>query len=249
MSTFLHKGEITMPILDGRGNYGDDENTSRNRLTEEALILSAGLAAGYTIMHKPLLAEELVPELGAMGRTAAKSLKLGLPIEETLAASKVGFQSLAADTAGSVQASEKLVEKGVLKSVMTGGDGAAPELAANIQLGANYAPEYAARHQALDPQYLGFTHKWPVEGVNIHDQGVNIVVTKNGHWVKMSNFEKPTADIHGLDILNTRVSRVSTYMEHTIAGEKQMTRVELELGKRDPVVLKGPVSAVEFWYQ
>ena len=123
------------------------------------------------------------------------------------------------------------------------------DLAANIRLGANPAPEYAAHSQPVGAEYLSFTRKWPVEGVNIHDQGVNLVVTHNGHWVKLENFGKPTADVHGLDILNTRIGQIRTWISpQAEGGSRKMTSVVLEMGRRDPIELIGQVKATEFWY-
>ena len=117
---------------------------------------------------------------------------------------------------------------------------------ADIELGARPGWQYANGAKELDAKYLGFTRGWPVEGVTVNKEGVNLFTTKNHHWVKIGPFDKPTADTHALDdLLNTYITNVRT----GASSGKEVSSIVL---KRDTASaygteLTGKLKPIEFW--
>lgn len=239
-----------MPIFENNAFANNDGHQNKahdnsSMLSAEAMMLSATIAAMAVVARKPALLRSAEPELKIFGETVERDL--GSSIAGGFEKSGLKAMSKEIFSAGDAATESKLVT-----GVSAGAKAQVAETsksAANAELGASYDPKYAARSQPLEARYLGFTRKWPVEGTTINDEGVNLYVTRNGHWVRMAGFEKPPADVHGLDILNTRIGDVRTTVQRTASGEdKNITSVILEMGRREPIKLTGQIKATEFWY-
>lgn len=255
-----------MPIFENQVNVWNsqgeksqfEQSEAKSRLSSQAFnyaALGAAVLTAAILVESKGNAPKLLPALIADGKSLSKAAwhDSGAIVDDLALGGKLRPMMRVGETAASETAA--IVDMPLAGKALTKGETAISgelmpsDLAANIRLGANPAPEYAARSQPVGAEYLNFTSKWPVEGVNIHDQGVNLVVTRNGHWVKLENFDKPTADVHGIDILNTRIGQIRTWISpQAEGGSRKMTSVVLEMGRRDPIELIGQVKATEFWY-
>ncbi len=249
-----------MPILENRilSNVlsNDNEHEASTKLSTQALEYTAVAALAATTL---LIATKgrVLPELALVGESAAgTSLRssrafgrqaLGL-VDDLAKPMKLAFDAV--DTkVGQIAGS-------TVKDAVTGSKGLVDDVAktlkpseklmADIELGARPGWQYANGAKELDAKYLGFTRGWPVEGVTVNKEGVNLFTTKNHHWVKIGPFDKPTADTHALDdLLNTYITNVRT----GASSGKEVSSIVL---KRDTASaygteLTGKLKPIEFW--
>ncbi len=254
--------------LESRRGTNYETQDASQKLSDQAVTLAAAattaLAAGVMLAASR---GRSMPQLIEIGETA---LTQALRSSKTLTRETFGLvrggvtafgregASFADDAlmAGNKSASNLMMRESAeatAPKVVTPGVADQAATSANIrhmELGARPAPQYAHGAKPIEEQYLGFIRKWPVEGVRVHPGGVDLYVTKNGHWLELKNFKDPGGRINGLDMLNTRISdvRVSS-LNSAINGsaDKPTTSVILEMGKRDPVKLTGQIKATEFW--
>ena len=249
-----------MPIFENHilSNVRSDENQheASTKLSTQALEYTAVAAVAAATL---LVASKgrVLPELALASESAAAS---GLRNSRALGRQVLG---LADDFAKPM----KLVVDGieskvgqaaaaVVKDTVSGSKGLADDavkalmpdekLMANIELGARPGWQYANGAKALEAKHLGFTRGWPVEGVSVSDEGVNLFTTKNHHWVKIGPFSKPTAGTQALDdLLNTYITDVRT----GASSGKELSSIVL---KRDTASaygteLTGRLKPIEFW--
>jgi hypothetical protein len=254
-----------MPILENRilskVLSDDKEHEVSTKLSTQALEYTAVAALAATTL---LVASKgrVLPELALVGESAAGNSLRTLP---GLGGRVFGKQTLG--LADDLVKPMKLVVEGVdakvgqmigttVKDVVTGSKGVVDDvtktlkpsekLMADIELGARPGWQYANGAKELEAKYLGFTRGWPVEGVTVNKEGVNLFTTKNHHWVKIGPFDKPTADTHVLDdLLNTYITNVRT----GASSGKEVSSIVL---KRDTASafgteLTGKLKPIEFW--
>lgn len=254
-----------MPILENRilskVLSDDKEHEVSTKLSTQALEYTAVAALAATTL---LIASKgrVLPELALVGESAAGTSLRTLP---GLGGRVFGKQTLG--LADDLVKPMKLVIDGIdskvgqmigttVKDVVTGSKGVVDDVAktlkpneklmADIELGARPGWQYAKGAKELEAKYLGFTRGWPVEGVTVNKEGVNLFTTKNHHWVKIGPFDKPTADTHALDdLLNTYITNVRT----GASSGKEVSSIVL---KRDPASaygteLTGKLNPIEFW--
>jgi hypothetical protein len=132
----------------------------------------------------------------------------------------------------------------------------------NVELGARPAPQYGQGAKAMDASHLAFIDKWPVEGVRVHGDAVDLYVTKNGHWLELKNFQRPFGErglfgqpplpVQPLDLLNTQVRNIRVTPRNPFAGlaettEGQKASITLTRGAMHEINLTGNVKITEFW--
>lgn len=249
-----------MPIFENRilSKAHSDENQyeASTKLSTQAFEYTAVAALAATTL---LIASKgrVLPELAFVGESAAKS---GLRSSRVLGREALGF-------ADDLVKPMKLVVDGVeskvgqlagaaVKDAVSGSKGLADDVAktlkpdeklmANIELGARPGWQYANGAKPLEAKHLGFTRGWPVEGVSVNNEGVNLFTTKNHHWVKIGPFDKPPAGTNALDdLLNTYITNVRT----GASSGKEVSSIVL---KRDTASaygteLTGRLKPIEFW--
>ncbi len=249
-----------MPIFENRilSKALSDENQheASTKLSNQALEYTAVAALAATTL---LIASKgrVLPELAFAGESAAST---GLRSARVLGREAFGL-------ADDLVKPMKLVVDGVetkvgqltgatVKEAVSGSKGLADDVAktlkpdeklmANIELGARPGWQYASGAKPLEAKYLGFTRSWPVEGVSVNNEGVNLFTTKNHHWVKIGPFDKPTAGTNALDdLLNTYITDVRT----GASSGKEVSSIVL---KRDSASaygteLTGRLKPIEFW--
>lgn len=254
-----------MPILENRilskVLSDDNEHEASTKLSTQALEYTAVAALAATTL---LIASKgrVLPELALVGESAGGS---GLRTLPAFGGRVIGKQALG--LADDLVKPMKLVVDGIeskigqiagstVKDAAAGSKGLVDDVAKNlkpseklmadIDLGARPGWQYANGAKELDPKYLGFTRGWPVEGVTVNKEGVNLFTTKNHHWVKIGPFDKPTADTHALDdLLNTYITNVRT----GASSGKEVSSIVL---KRDTASaygteLTGKLKPIEFW--
>lgn len=249
-----------MPILENRilsrALSDDNQQEASTKLSTQAFEYTAVAALAATTL---LIASKgrVLPELALVGESAGTtSLRtsrafgrqaLGL-VDDLARPMKLvveGVESKVAQATGTIVKDAATGSKGLV-------DDAAKTLKPserlmdNIELGARPGWQYANGAKELEAKYLGFTRGWPVEGVTVNKEGVNLFTTKNHHWVKIGPFDKPTADTHALDdLLNTYITDVKT----GASSGKEVSSIVL---KRDTASaygteLTGRLKPIEFW--
>lgn len=249
-----------MPILDNRiltkVLSDDNQQEASTELSTQAFEYAAVAALAATTL---LIASKgrVLPELALVGESAAgTSLRtsrgfgrqaLGL-VDDLAKPMKLvveGVESKVAQATGSIIKDATVGSKGIVDDVAKILK-PSEKLMADIELGARPGWQYANGAKELEAKYLGFTRGWPVEGVTVNKEGVNLFTTKNHHWVKIGPFEKPTADTHALDdLLNTYITNVRT----GASSGKEVSSIVL---KRDTASaygteLTGKLKPIEFW--
>ena len=249
-----------MPILDNRiltkVLSDDSQHEASTKLSTQAFEYTAVAALAATTL---LIASKgrVLPELALVGESAAgtslrtsrafgrQALGLADDLVKPMKLVVDGIESKVGQIAGATVKDAATGSKGLVDDVaktLKPGE----KLMADIELGARPGWQYANGAKELEAKHLGFTRGWPVEGVTVNKEGVNLFTTKNHHWVKIGPFDKPTADTHALnDLLNTYITNVRT---GTSSG-KEVSSIVL---KRDTASafgteLKGHIKPIEFW--
>jgi hypothetical protein len=249
-----------MPILDNRiltkVLSDDNQQEASTKLSTQAFEYTAVAALAATTL---LIATKgrVLPELALVGESAAgTSLRssrafgrqaLGLvdDLAKPMKLAVEGVESKVAQATGTIIKDATVGSKGLVDDVAKTLK-PSEKLMADIELGARPGWQYANGAKELDAKYLGFTRGWPVEGVTVNKEGVNLFTTKNHHWVKIGPFDKPTADTHALDdLLNTYITNVRT----GASSGKEVSSIVL---KRDTASaygteLTGKLKPIEFW--
>ncbi|MBP9091212.1 hypothetical protein KBI23_09295 [bacterium] len=254
-----------MPILENRilSNVlsGDDQHEASTKLSTQAFEYTAVAALAATTL---LIASKgrVLPDLALVGESAGGT---GLRTVPAFGGRVFGKQALglADDLVKPMKLAFDAVETKVaqiagstVKDAVTGSRGLVDDVAktlkpseklmADIELGARPGWQYANGAKELDAKYLGFTRGWPVEGVTVNKEGVNLFTTKNHHWVKIGPFDRPAANTHALDDL------MSTYIADVKTGSSSGKQLSSIVLKRDTASaygteLTGRLKPIEFW--
>ncbi|MBS1996961.1 MAG: hypothetical protein JSS86_11645 [Cyanobacteria bacterium SZAS LIN-2] len=228
-----------------------EQKDSTEKLSNQALTIATTAAAG--LAAAALLIESrgrALPALAEIGDSALNFLS-----RET----KPVMKFIAEDVTG--QAKSVLAEGGETAALADRkllAEAAKP--LSDMELGARPAPQYGNGTRPIETKYLGFINKWPVEGVRVYGDKVDIYVTQNHHWLELKGFDKPVgfvkpfgqspANVQGLDILNTRISNVKVPSLNSLlsGGENQPASITLSRGSAPEIRLTGNIKATEFWH-
>jgi len=245
--------------LESRRGTNYEKQDASQKLSDQALTIAASTTAVLAASAMLVASKgRTMPQLIEVGETAlSQVLRTSKALtRESFGLARSGGLVDDALSLGSKSRANLMIKESTASStsgMLKSGADAAKDSASlrYMELGARPAPQYGLGAKPIDEQYLGFIRKWPVEGVRVHPGGVDLYVTKNGHWLELKNFKDPGNHLNGLDMLNTRISevRVST-LNNAInsSADKPVTTVLLELGKREPVKLTGQIKATEFWH-
>jgi len=217
-----------MPIVENfdKSNFASTDGAQASLKLSNQAIEAAALATLATTALILASKGKFLPELAPVAKN-----------------SLLGAKVVAREALESAPAVGKSIMSRTFESV---GSAVNKNVIADIELGARPGWQFAKGAKTLEAKYLDFTRGWPVEGVSVNKEGVNLFTSRNHHWVKIGPFDKPTADVHALDdLLNTYIANVRTGG----ASGKEVSSLVL---KRDTASafgteLTGRLKPIEFW--